>query len=83
MKIKDNLHFDHLNGDTLIDAVMASEFLGISTHALQVWRTTGRYGLPYCKIGRLVRYRLSDLKQFIEKRMVIHVSKAKIYRGDD
>lgn len=44
--------------------------LNTSTQTLANWRATGRYVLPYVKVGRLVRYRLSDLEAFIEIRTV-------------
>jgi predicted DNA-binding transcriptional regulator AlpA len=33
-----------------------------------VWRSTGRYNLPFIKIGRNVRYRRADLIAWLEKR---------------
>jgi predicted site-specific integrase-resolvase len=38
--------------------------LGISIATLATWRCTQRYALTYVKIGRLVRYRLSDVEAF-------------------
>jgi predicted DNA-binding transcriptional regulator AlpA len=38
--------------------------LGISIATLATWRCTKRYALTYVKIGRLVRYRLSDVEAF-------------------
>lgn len=46
-----------------------AERLGILTKTLDVWRCTQRYNLPYVKVGRLVRYRESDLEAFIESRL--------------
>lgn len=46
----------------------AAEILGVTTHTLAVWRSTGRYQLRYVKAGRLVRYRDSDVQRFIEGR---------------
>jgi excisionase family DNA binding protein len=46
-----------------------SDILGVTVHTLAVWRSTGRYNLPYVKSGRLVRYRESDVHSFIEKRL--------------
>lgn len=43
----------------------ASLILGVKTETLSVWRSTGRYGLPYLKIGRLIKYRVSDLAEFL------------------
>jgi excisionase family DNA binding protein len=38
--------------------------LGVSVPTLATWRCTKRYALTYVKIGRLVRYRLSDVEAF-------------------
>lgn len=46
----------------------AAEALGLKPSTLAVWRSTGRYGLPYVKVGRLVRYRISDLAEFLASR---------------
>jgi excisionase family DNA binding protein len=42
--------------------------LGVSVMTLAAWRSSGRYGLRYFKIGRLVRYRKSDLMEWLESR---------------
>ncbi len=34
------------------------------------WRCTGRYNLPYVKIGRLVMYKANDVNEFIQRRTV-------------
>jgi excisionase family DNA binding protein len=54
----------------LLTPDQAASLLGLSVETLNVWRCTKRYKLPYIKTGRLVRYRLSDLNQFIESRVV-------------
>ena len=46
----------------------AAEILWVSQHTLAVWRSTGRYALPYIKIGRKIRYRISDLENWMAKR---------------
>ena len=46
----------------------AAEYLGVAPNTLLMWRCTKRYGLPYYKVGRLVRYRREDLDAFIERR---------------
>lgn len=48
---------------------LASE-LGISEQTLSNWRATRRYELPFIKCGRLVRYRRSDVDQFLQSRTV-------------
>ncbi|WP_366144094.1 helix-turn-helix domain-containing protein [Candidatus Accumulibacter sp. ACC012] len=43
-------------------------FLDTAPGTLSVWRCTGRYNLPFVKIGRKVRYRRTDLVAWLEKR---------------
>ena len=54
----------------LLTPEQVSELLGVSLHTLAVWRSEGRYNLPYTKTGRLVRYREKDVAAFIERRMM-------------
>lgn len=54
--------------DELLTSEEAAEQLGLKNKdTLSVWRTTKRYQLPYIKVGRLVRYRKSDIAKFIER----------------
>lgn len=46
--------------------------LNISEGTLSVWRCTGRYDLPFIKIGRAVRYKKSDIDLFINNRTHNH-----------
>jgi len=55
----------------LLSRKEAAEFLGISPDTLAVWACTNRYSLPLVKVGRLVKYRLDDLNDFIESRTVV------------
>ncbi|MCA9803865.1 MAG: helix-turn-helix domain-containing protein [Cyanobacteria bacterium HKST-UBA02] len=48
----------------------AAEYLGVAPETLAVWHCTKRYPLPVVKIGRLAKYRKSDLDAFIESRTV-------------
>jgi hypothetical protein len=52
----------------LLDEKQAAEHLTVSPGTLSVWRSTGRYNLPFVKIGRMVRYRLTDLDAWIAGR---------------
>jgi predicted DNA-binding transcriptional regulator AlpA len=52
----------------LLDEKQAARFLDNSPGTLSVWRSTGRYNLPFIKIGRNVRYRRADLIAWLEKR---------------
>lgn len=54
----------------LLTRDQAAEYLGLAPQTLAVWATTGRHSLPYCKVGRAVRYRLSDLEKWLRARTV-------------
>ena len=56
----------------LLTREQAAEFLGIRPQTLAVWHATGRYPLAVVKVGRCVRYRLSDLERFLESRTERH-----------
>ena len=49
----------------LVDERDAARYLGVTRRTTQWWRSVGR-GPIFIKIGRLVRYRVSDLNAFIE-----------------
>lgn len=46
----------------------AADFLTLSPGTLSVWRSVGRYEIPFIKLGRHVRYRRSDLIAWLEAR---------------
>ncbi|MFT4563807.1 MAG: excisionase family DNA binding protein [Gammaproteobacteria bacterium] len=48
----------------------AARYLGVSVNTLEVWASTGRYELPFVRIGRRVFYRRSDLDAFIDRRTI-------------
>ena len=52
----------------LIDEKQAASVLNVKPGTLSVWRSTGRYSIPFVKVGRSVRYRLSDLNAWLESR---------------
>jgi hypothetical protein len=55
----------------LLSPDRAAQVLDTTTQTLANWRATGRYVLPYVKVGRLVRYRQSDLTAFITANTVV------------
>ena len=57
-----------LFGRELLDEKAAAEFLQVAPGTLSVWRSTGRYGIPFVKVGRRVRYRRSDLEVWLARR---------------
>lgn len=48
----------------------SAEYLGVKPGTLDVWASTKIYSLKYIKIGRLVRYRIEDLDQFLSDRTI-------------
>lgn len=64
--------YDSLPDSTLLDQPPAAKFLGMSEAFLQAARTNGRYNLSFIKVGRKVKYRLGDLRQFLTSRTKTH-----------
>lgn len=55
------------NPTQLLTRKLAAEFLGVQENTLAVWATNKRYNLPFYKVGRLVKYKISDLEKFISE----------------
>ncbi len=55
--------------DRLLKRNEAAEYIGFRPGTLAVWDCTKRYDLKPIKIGRAIRYRKSDLDQFLEQRL--------------
>lgn len=53
----------------LLDEKQAAQYMSVSPGTLSVWRSTGRYGLPFLKVGSRVRYRVSDLDAWLATRL--------------
>lgn len=63
---------------TLLDEEQAADYLGLSPRTLQNFRVRGG-GPDYVKLGaRAVRYRLSDLDEFIEDRVRSNTSQDEV-----
>lgn len=71
-EIAAQLGFDPNSPPVHIDDKQAADALGVKPTTLAVWRSTGRYNLPFLKVGRLVKYRLSDLAEFLARRTANH-----------
>jgi len=52
----------------LIDITEASEYLGIKKSTLYSWRY--QKSIPYIKVGRLLKFDLQDLDNWIQKNKV-------------
>ncbi len=54
--------------DPLFNPPGAAQYIGVAEKTLAVWRCTGRYSIPFIKVGRLVKYRKSALDAFLDSR---------------
>ena len=54
---------------TLLNEKQAAERLGVAVKTMQQWRHFGR-GPKFAKIGRLVKYRGTDLDAYITSRTI-------------
>lgn len=62
--------------ENLLKRREAAKFLAVTEGTLAVWACTNRYNLPIVRIGkRMIRYRLEDLKNFIERHRVVENKK--------
>jgi hypothetical protein len=69
------LGYDPKNPPVQVDEV--SFALGVKASTLSVWRSTGRYNLPFMKVGRLTRYRVSDLAELLARRTSDHTGEGR------
>jgi excisionase family DNA binding protein len=52
----------------LLNRNQAANYLGLKSQTLSVWASTGRYKLPFIKVGRKVFYRQEELDNFLQLR---------------
>jgi len=45
----------------------AAAYIGVSEQTLAIWKCSSRYDLPVIKVGRLVKYRRSELDAFLRR----------------
>ncbi|MCI0626794.1 MAG: helix-turn-helix domain-containing protein [Acidobacteria bacterium] len=65
----------------LLTETEVSQKLDVTKPCLRRWRHEGR-GLPFVRVGRLVRYRFEDIEAFIaENRQEINGKAAEAGRG--
>ncbi len=65
--LSNTLSFERFRSE-LLSRKEAALYLGVTEQTLAVWKCTKRYNLPVVKVGRLVKYKKSDLDQFIKIR---------------
>ncbi|BAS67780.1 helix-turn-helix domain-containing protein [Bathymodiolus septemdierum thioautotrophic gill symbiont] len=56
------------NKPKLLTSKQAADYICVAPDTLAVWRCTGRYNIPYIKIGSKVRYREQNLDEFLDER---------------
>ena len=71
-KVQDALNYDALPDSVLLKDAQAAAFLDLAPGTMSVWRCTGRESIPYLKVGRNVRYRLGDLRRWLNERIHRH-----------
>lgn len=64
---KENSSLDLWEIDHLLTDDETAKIVGVTPGTLQVWRSTGRYKLPFVKVGRNVRYVQSNLIDWIQE----------------
>jgi len=59
-----------IGAETLFSNAEAAAYIGVEKETLDCWRCSGRYLIPFIKVGRLVKYRKSDLDEWLNSRRV-------------
>ncbi len=70
------------NDDELLTEAQVAEMTGLSKRTLQSWRYRGG-GPPFTKLGRAVRYRESELANWLDERTVESTAEHSTKKGDD
>lgn len=52
--------------DECVDTDTAARILGVSAAALEKWRARGNSPLRFVRVGRLVKYRLSEIERYLD-----------------
>jgi len=56
--------------EKLLSPREASEYLGLATQTLAKWRCEGLQGPAFVRVGRLIRYRQNDLRDWLDQHTV-------------
>jgi hypothetical protein len=57
-----------IDGTKLLSRKETAAYLGLRPQTLAAWAVTGKYGLPFLKIGRSVRYEFSVVRKWASSR---------------
>ncbi len=66
-----------VSAEPLLNDVEAAAILGVKPQTLRIWRSTGRYPVPFIRVGRLVKYRRADLEKWLGSRTVTSTGEAR------
>lgn len=61
--------YTDLLSEPLLKPERVAKHLDVEESTLAAWRCTERPPLPFVRVGRLVRYRASDVSAFIERNL--------------
>ena len=50
----------------LVTTAEAAHYIGCSVSFLATDRITGKHGVPFCRVGRVVRYDLSEVDAWLK-----------------
>ena len=59
-----------LDKPRLLTREAAAEYLGVKPQTLACWASCKRYGLPMIRVGRSIRYIVTDLDKWLASRTV-------------
>ena len=59
-----------IQSEQLLSRKEAAAYLGLAVQTLAGWASSKRYELPFIKLGRLAKYRRSDLEAFVARMTV-------------
>lgn len=79
-EISASIGYNASNAPALLNCAEAAKILGVQQNTLAIWRSTGRYELPFVRVGRAVRYRIRDIATFLHNRTAAHTGQEV---GDD
>lgn len=49
----------------------AAQYIGVKPVTLRLWQRVGRSNIPYYRLGRLIKFRVADLDDFLESRRMV------------
>lgn len=64
--------------ESLLSSEEVAEYLGVTKWTVNRWRCGESVNLPFVRIGRVVRYKISDVKQFLKA----HYTKPEKIKGE-